>query len=239
VLTGLGLYGAMLLVGAVSGRPAGRRRAARNARRLERLERRLHVHVEPAAQRLVLSRERLVAGLNVAYVVANIVLTAGRPIVLYRRRDPAFAANRNACAAVILASQVGFLWFPTDPPRTLPHLVDTVKDVSGVDLDSGLIARLYNPRAAMPSIHVAFAVVTSASFRRSSTSRALRTLALAYPPAVAAIVVATANHLIVDVVAGAAVGLAAVEAARRMEVAAGPSPGTPALRHDRRCVDGT
>jgi PAP2 superfamily len=76
--------------------------------------------------------------------------------------------------------------------------------VSGFDLDSGLVAQLYDPLAAMPSIHVAYAVVTAAGIRQTARSPTLRALAPAYPPAVAFIVFATANHYVLDAVAGAA-----------------------------------
>ena len=58
-----------------------------------------------------------------------------------------------------------FFLFPCAPPRSLDHFVDTIADVSGIDLDSGVVAQLYDPLAAMPSIHVAYAVVTAAGHR--------------------------------------------------------------------------
>ena len=81
--------------------------------------------------------------------------------------------------------------------------------MSGLDLDSGAVAQLYDPLAAMPSIHVAYAVVTAAGMAAASESPTLRALAPAYPPVVAAVVFVTANHYVLDAVAGAAVaGLA-------------------------------
>jgi hypothetical protein len=106
-----------------------------------------------------------------------------------------------------------FLLLPTAPPRKLDHLVDTIAEVSGIDLDSGLIARLYHPLAAMPSIHVTIAVVTADGIRRTSASPLVRTLVPAYPPLVAWVVLATANHYVLDVVAGYGLGRLALRIA--------------------------
>jgi ABC-type dipeptide/oligopeptide/nickel transport system permease subunit len=94
--------------------------------------------------------------------------------------------------------------------------VDTIADVSGVDLDEGLIARLYDPIAAMPSIHIAYAVVTAAGISQTSRSPVARALAPAYPPAVAFVIFATANHYVLDAVAGAALGLTGLRVARAL-----------------------
>ena len=200
--------------------PRGRGRARRNGARIVALERRLGIHVEPRIQRLVLPRVRLLAVLNVAYVVLNIVLTVGWLMLLFRRRHRAFHRFRSAAVLSLTGAQLVFLPFPTAPPRTLEHLVDTIREISGVDLDTGLVSRLYNPLAAMPSIHLAFAVVTSAAIVATAPSRSLRPLALAYPPAVAFTVVATANHYVLDVLAGAALGAGSLRLARALDAAA-------------------
>jgi membrane-associated phospholipid phosphatase len=104
-----------------------------------------------------------------------------------------------------LGAQPVFLAFPTAPPRSLPGGVDTLSAVSRLDLEHPLLLRLYNPIAALPSLHCAFAAITGASL----AERGAGPLALAYPPAVAFVVVATGNHYVLDTVAGAALGLAA------------------------------
>ena len=107
-----------------------------------------------------------------------------------------------------------FCFFPCAPPRSLDHFVDTIGDVSGIDLDSSPVAQLYDPLAAMPSIHVAYAVVTAAGIRQTSRAPSLRALAPAYPPLVAAVVFVTANHYVLDAIAGAAVAALALRLAR-------------------------
>ncbi|MDQ3873990.1 MAG: phosphatase PAP2 family protein [Actinomycetota bacterium] len=193
----------------------GRERAARNAGRIVALERRLGIHVEPELQRLLLPRRRrLVAVLNVAYVTLNVVLTVGSLMRMFFRRDPSFHRTRRATVIGMLAAQPAFLFFPVEPPRKLEHLVDTIEEVTGLDLDSGVVVRLYNPIAAMPSIHMVFAVCTSAGLLASAGSPAIRSLAYAYPAAVAFTVLATANHYVLDIAAGTALAALAVGAGR-------------------------
>jgi hypothetical protein len=162
VAIGLGVYAAYLLVRQVKLRRGARDAARRNAERIVALERRLGIHVEPALQRLLLPRATLVAALNVVYVTLNVGLTVGWLIVLYRRRDSEFHRLRRAAVAATLGAQPVFLFFPVAPPRTLEGFVDTIEEVSGIDLDKGIVAELYDPIAAMPSIHVAYALVTAA-----------------------------------------------------------------------------
>jgi len=207
VALALGTYGVYLAVGAAVGSRAGRERAAQNARRVEALERRLGLHVEPQFQRLLLDRPRLLRALSVGYVAPNVVLSVGSVMRLFFRRHPDFHRIRRAGLLSIAGSAAVFYFFPCDPPRKLEHMVDTVRD-GGLDLESGIVVRLYNPIAAFPSLHMAFAVVTSAAVLADARSPVVRAVARAYPGAVALLVFATANHFIVDAAAGAALGLA-------------------------------
>jgi hypothetical protein len=217
VAIGLGVYGAYLLVRRLVVNEEGRRLAARNAERIVAVVQRLGIHVEPELQALLLPRRRVVAILNVAYATLNVGLTIGWLIRLFRRRHPDFHRLRRATALATLGAQPVFLLFPVSPPRTLEHFVDTIADVSGVDLDGGLIAKLYDPIAAMPSIHVAYAVVTAAGIAETSSSALVRGLAPAYPALVAAVVFTTANHYVLDAIAGAALGFGALRLARLLD----------------------
>jgi hypothetical protein len=217
VAVGLGVYALYLLASRLKRGERGRLQATRNAERVVALERRLGVHVEPALQEVLLPRRRLVAVLNVAYVTLNVGLTVGWLMLLYRRRDPNYHRLRRAAVLTTLGAQPVFVLFPCAPPRTLDQFVDTVVEVSGFDLDSGLVAQLYDPLAAMPSIHVAYAVVTAAGIAETSRSPLVRAAARAYPPLVALIVFATANHYALDAVAGAALGALALRLARFLE----------------------
>jgi membrane-associated phospholipid phosphatase len=205
VAIGLGAYALYLGVRHVKMRRGARERAARNAERIVALEERLGIHVEPTLQEAALRWRRPMAVVNVAYVTLNVGLTIGWLISLFRRRDPDFHRYRRAALLCTLGAQPVFLLFPVAPPRTLEGFVDTIAEVSGFDLD-GLVAEFYDPLAAMPSIHVAYAMVTAAGIAATARGPWARRLAPAYPPLVALVVIVTANHYVLDAVGGAVLG---------------------------------
>ena len=104
VALGLGFYAAYLATAHAKRGERPRRRAVENGRRIVALERRIGLHVEPALQELLLPRRRLVAALNGAYVAANVGLTAGWLIRLFRRRDPEFHRLRRLVYEEIVAN---------------------------------------------------------------------------------------------------------------------------------------
>ena len=209
VTLGLLVYGVYLLVRRVVLRSGGRERARANALRIVELEERLGLAVEPRLQRAVLRFPRLVHGLNVGYGLFNVSLTVGWLVLLYRRRDPEYHRLRRACVLAHLGAQPVFLVFPTEPPRALDGFVDTLSEVSGLDLEHPLLVRFYNPVAAMPSLHVVFATITGAAIAERAESRAARAVAYSYPALVTAVVAATGNHYVLDAAAGAGLGAAA------------------------------
>jgi PAP2 superfamily len=209
VAFGLGVYGLYLLVSRLVLRRRGRERAGENATRVVALEERLGMHVEPAVQRALLRYPKLVHGLNVGYGLFNVTLTVGWLVLLFRRRDESYHRFRRACLLAHVGAQPVFFLFPTAPPRVLDSFVDTLSEVSGLDLEHPLLVRLYNPVAAMPSLHVAFAVVTGAEIAERSGSALVKVAAHAYAPLVAAVVAGTGNHYVLDAVGGAALGVAA------------------------------
>lgn len=202
---GLGTYGAYLAVRRLVLTPAGRRRARRNALRLAELERELSLDVERHVQAMAVATPRLVHALNAGYAVANVMLSVGWLIGLYRRGDAGYARERRAAVAAYLGALPVFLLLPTAPPRTLDGYVDTIA-ASGIDIEHPFLLRFYNPLAAMPSLHVAFAVITAAGLAGRARSPALHRAWATYPAAVTLVVVATGNHFVLDCVGGAALG---------------------------------
>jgi PAP2 superfamily len=214
VAVGLGTYAVYLAVRALIVNDRGRRAALRNAGRVVAAERWLGIYLEPHLQRVSLSRRRALAVANVSYVTLNVALTVGWLMLLYARRDPHFHRFRRAWVLATLGPQPAHLLFPTAPPRGLEGFTDTIRE-AGIDLESGWVAYTYNPLAAMPSIHMAYAEVTSAGIAERARSPLVRRLARAYPPAVALIVLATANHFVLDVVGGSLLGRASLALAKR------------------------
>ena len=185
--------------------------------RIVALERRLGIHVEPRIQQVFLPQRRLVASMNVAYGTLNVGLTALWLHAALRatatRVSPLPAGPRcSACSAPSRSS----CSVPTAPPRKLDHLVDTIAEVSGIDLDSGFVAKLYHPLAAMPSIHMTIAVVTAEGIRQTRRSPSSVRSRPPIRSLVAGVVLATANHYVLDVVVGYGLGKAALAAAKRL-----------------------
>ena len=89
----------------------------------------------------------------------------------------------------------------------LPELgfTDSVSDFTGVSSDASVNA-LFNPYAAVPSMHVGFALMLAVPMIRMARRAWVRALWAAYAPVVTLVVVVTANHWVLDAVAGAAVG---------------------------------
>lgn len=213
VAIGLGAYAGYLLVRRLVWHERGRERALRNARRVAAFERRCHLDIEPRVQHVALRLPRLVRVLNAGYVVGNVGLSVAWLLRLYARGDQSFRAERFAAVSAFVGALPAFAMFPTAPPRMLDGFVDTM-GAPGTGLDHPLIVRFYNPLAAVPSIHVAFAVVTGVGLSRRARGPIGRMGWRSYPVVVALVVIATANHFVVDVVGGAALGAAARRATR-------------------------
>jgi hydrogenase/urease accessory protein HupE len=86
--------------------------------------------------------------------------------------------------------------------------VDTLQNVSNVDLHGGLLSDLFNPYAAVPSMHMGYALMIGAVGALLVHNWLLRVAFLLYPIAVFVIIVGTANHYVVDALAGMAVVMA-------------------------------
>jgi hypothetical protein len=188
--------------------------ALRHAQDVVSLERSLQIFVEEPVQHAALAVPGLVATLGFAYLTLHLSLTGGLLLWLHRRRPAAYPVVRTTLLFATALALVGYVVFPTAPPR-LSH-VGIVDTVSGghVDLNKGLVSSLYNPYAALPSMHVGYALIVGASLARYAAHAITRLAGFAYPPFVLLVIVATGNHFVIDAAAGAAVAALALLAAR-------------------------
>jgi hypothetical protein len=181
---------------------------------LERLEaliavERAHgLYFEPALWNWVADRPALLAVLSFAYLWGHVPATVGALVWARLERPRAFPVARDALALTQLLVVAGYLLAPTAPPRIGFGEADT----------GGLVHHLQSPYAAMPSGHVAFAVVVAGLL--STQVRALRVVAWLYPLLVTTVVIATANHLWLDAAAGAAAAAGAFALIAATRVAA-------------------
>ena len=174
--------------------------------------------------------------LNHLYLAAQLVVLPGALVFLYRRSRPLYARLRNTVLATWLISIPVYAAFPVAPPRLADiGLVDTITSQTGFAMDSSLTTTFYNELAAVPSLHVGFAVAVGIAVAAAVRNPAVKALALLWGPAIGLAVVATGNHFVFDIAAGllaSALGYGAgvLVAGRRNPVRTRPAPAMrPAL----------
>lgn len=191
--------------GLVAGDPSA---AVRHAQLIASYERSVHVFVEADVQHAVQAVPGLVGTLGLFYLTLHLSVTLGYLLWLHRRRPEAFPLVRTALVAASALALIGYLTFPTAPPRMASLGIGDTIARDGVDLDHGLISSLYNPFAAVPSIHICYALIIGATLVRFGRRSAVRVAGALYPALVLTIVIATGNHFFFDAAAGAAVAAA-------------------------------
>ena len=141
--------------------------------------------------------------LNHAYIAAQLVVVPGALIFLYRRSRPVYDRLRNTILATWLLSVPVYAAFPVAPPRLADiGLVDTISEQTGFAMDSSMTTAFYNQLAAVPSLHVGFAVAVGIALAAVVRNPVVKTLALLWGPAIGLAVVATGNHFMFDIAAG-------------------------------------
>ena len=102
-------------------------------------------------------------------------------------------------------------------------MIDTKFLYSGDSLQGGVMSFVTNPYAAMPSLHMGYALFTAMALWMLCPGKLARVIAIAYPVAVLASIVLTGNHYFLDALAGA--GVLALAWALVRAVPAAVSPG--------------
>lgn len=195
----------------------GASRAFANADWIVSAERLLHIDIERGVQHVATSVPGLLDASSLMYVNAQFSVTFGAMIYIYLRHNQAFGFVRNMFICAWCLALLGYVLFPTAPPRLVPGLGihDAVAAASGVDPtdQTHTVNRLYNPYAAVPSMHVGFSLMIGIPLARLSKHRITRVFWALYPLVVLFVVMATGNHFLIDGILGAvAVGLAALVA---------------------------
>jgi membrane-associated phospholipid phosphatase len=143
--------------------------------------------------------------LNHLYLAAQLIVLPGALIFLYRRSHAIYERLRNTILATWLVSIPVYAAFPVAPPRLADiGMVDTITSQTGFALDGKLTTSFYNELAAVPSLHVGFAVAIGIALAASMRNRVAKTIALLWGPTIALAVLATGNHFVFDIVAGVA-----------------------------------
>ncbi|WP_435057183.1 phosphatase PAP2 family protein [Streptomyces sp. bgisy060] len=181
---------------------------------LLRWEQVLGIDVEAPLNRLFTDVPALGVPADFAYASLHYLVTPAVLVWLFHRRPGRYRAARTWLMASTLLGLVGFTLLPTCPPRLLAPVhgfTDTMAHFSaygwwGAEASAPRgLGGLTNQYAAMPSLHVGWALWCGVMLWRHGRTPAAKLLGAAYPLVTTVVVMGTANHYLLDAVAGAAV----------------------------------
>lgn len=198
-----------------------------DAMRIIDLERLLHVFVEPSIQSWVLGKHWLMDIADWTYLNAHDFLTLAVLLFIYLRRNESFYVVRNTFMIAMGIALVGYWLYPTAPPRLLPEwgFTDSVSQFlvgSTGHIEDGPGKALLNLYAAVPSMHVCFAVMIGCTMVRLVRHWPAKVAWALYPVWITFVVVATGNHFLTDVFLGAVTAGVSMWLAERLLARARP-----------------
>src|SRR4051794_20382926 len=146
--------------------------------------------------------------LNRLYLLAQLGVIPAVLIFLYNRSYTIYSTLRNTILATWAISVPVYGLFPVAPPRLADiGIADTITSQTSMSMTSNFSTSFFNELAAVPSLHVGFAVIVG--FALFGTVRnPLRWVFLLWGPIVTLAVVATGNHFVFDAIAGLAASAA-------------------------------
>lgn len=185
------LYAMWQLAGELS--VLGTSGALQRARWIEHFDQRLPLPSEHAVNHLILGKPLLVQGANLYYDTMHFSMMFVFLIWLFWRHRDRYRPVRTILAWTTFFCLLIQL-LPVAPPRMLPGFVDTAAAYGQSVYANGLAA---DQLSAMPSVHVAWAVLVGYYVVTISTSR-FRWIGPAHMVITILVVVATANHWWLD-----------------------------------------
>jgi len=216
------LYGVYMLARSMVGvQPAA---ALERGRQLLDLEAALGIDWERPLNSALHGVPLLAVLADYTYASLHYVLTPIVLVWLAVRHRPAYRQGRNALLIATALGLIGFWLLPTAPPRLLEGggFLDTMAVFSewgwwgeAASAPRGMEG-LSNQYAAVPSLHVGWALWSAMQVRSHTSSRLLRRWAWTYPAVITLVVMSTANHYLLDAVGGALVVVLGAAAAKRL-----------------------
>jgi hypothetical protein len=199
------------------------------------LERSWGIDVELGINTWVAAREPVAVAMNYYYAILHMLVPILVLVWLWKRHPSHYSLARTSLVLGSLIALLGYWLLPLAPPRLLlgAGYVDTFwfYDTWG-SLSDPALARLSNQYAAMPSLHVGWALWVGVVLVLVSRRWWVRALGFAYPTLTLVVVMATANHFILDAV-GSVVVMASGALVATVLV------GPPRLRQSRPVAAGT
>ena len=196
------LYGVWQIAGGFS--PSHVTAGMHRAKWIWHAERVLHLPSEAALQRHLLPHPGLVRMSNSYYALLHTPPLAVLLVWLYAFHREHYRSVRNT---VVLTTGICLLiqFVPVAPPRLVPafRMVDTAH-LYNQSVYGAIGTGISNQLSAMPSVHIAWAVIVGLAAVRFGTSR-WRWLVLAHPIMMWFVVALTANHFWMDGIVAIAV----------------------------------
>ncbi|MBV9473506.1 MAG: phosphatase PAP2 family protein [Solirubrobacterales bacterium] len=195
-----------------------------DATKIINLERVLHVFIEPSVQAWTSNRHWLMDFADWTYLNAHYFVTIGALVFIYLRRNDSFYFIRNMFMIAMAIALVGYFLYPTAPPRLMPEwgFTDSISQFLGGWVDRGPGHAFLNFYAAVPSMHVCFALMIGVAMARLVRRRPLKLAWCLYPLLITFVVVATGNHYLTDVFLGALTAGVSALAAKQLLARARP-----------------
>jgi membrane-associated phospholipid phosphatase len=180
-------------------------KATWNATKVIDLERALHVFIEPSIQAWALHVHWVIDIADWTYLNAHYFVTLGALLFIYIRRNDSFYFVRNMFMIAMLVALVGYAVYPTAPPRLMPEwgFTDAIQLFTGVTAEKGPSSQFLNLYAAIPSMHVCFALMIGLPMAKLVKYRPAKIAWCVYPLFISFVVIATGNHYLTDVFLGA------------------------------------
>ncbi|MFC0528403.1 phosphatase PAP2 family protein [Phytohabitans kaempferiae] len=178
--------------------------AIANAYRVIDLEEALGLHHEQWLQETFASSSWVSTVFNWIYIWGHWPVIAVTLIWLAKRHPGIYLRTRNAMIMSGAIGMVIFATFPVAPPRLTPlGMVDTVT-VSSHAYRVLQPPMFTNQYAAVPSLHVGWDLLMGIAIAVAARRLWVKAIGVAMPVVMTIAVVLTANHYIVDAIAGAA-----------------------------------
>ena len=184
--------------------------AFENARKIIDLEFTLNFHWEPILQSWLLDHHpSVIVFFNWAYTLGFFPVLIPAAVVLFLFRYKTYVFFRNVFLISYLITWTLYLTFPTAPPRMMTEhgFIDTIETMGPAIYNSKEALSYYNEFSAMPSMHFGWSLLFGMVFLRSGFWP-LRIFGVVYPALSLAAIVVTANHYILDAMAGGAIIMA-------------------------------
>jgi membrane-associated phospholipid phosphatase len=168
------------------------------------LQRSLHSMIELTLQGVVERSSLLIQATSYTYWLSQFAVVGIALLYVYFRAHERFIRFRNTLIVANLIGLVGYVTFPTAPPRMFPQagFNDTLAQHAALTHDSGVIQFSSNPYAAMPSLHSCDSLIVGIVMALVVRSALAKALWLLWPAWVWFSVMATGNHFWLDIAAG-------------------------------------